>query len=396
MCDYRTESDFIGDKKIPTDAYYGINSIRGNENFNISTDKTDHILIKTMAWVKKACVLANLESEQIDKNIASAIITACDKLTDGSYDNQFIVNPIQGGGGTSFNMNANEVIANIALEILGHKKGDYNIVNPLNHVNMSQSTNDVFPTALNLALIIKLSPLCNAINSVKDTFLTKSQEMGSVMKMGRTHLNAASPISIGQCYDAYASVLIRDHERINTATDNLRTVPLGGTVIGTGYKTSPQYREYVIEHLKQVSGINVEVCANLADGIQNVDSYTALSAALKTCALNLSKIASDLRLLGSDKNYGIGDITLAPRQLGSSIIEDKVNPVMAELINQAAFLICGHDFTIGMAANGGQLELNVFKPIITYCLFKSIEIMTNALNLFNEYCLRDNIKYHSR
>ena len=396
MNDYRTEEDFISEQKIPIDAYYGINSIRGRENFDISADKNDNILIKTMAWVKKACVSANLDSGNIDNNIASAIIGACDKLINGSYDNQFIVNPIQGGGGTSFNMNTNEVIANIALEILGHEKGDYDVIGPLAHVNMSQSTNDVYPTALNLALILKLGPLCDALYAVKNTFDVKSKEIGSVIKMGRTHLNAAAPISFGQSFDAYASVLLRDYERINAVMESLSVVPLGGTVIGTDYKTSPKYREYVIGHLKQISGINVTSCANLADGIQNVDNYTALSSALKICVLNLSKIASDLRFLGSDKKYGVGDITLAPRQLGSSIIEDKVNPVMAELINQVAFLVCGHDLTISMAANGGQLELNVFKPIIAYCLFKSIDITANALNKFNKYCLCDNIQYHPR
>jgi len=391
MIKYRNEKDFLGEKEIPDDAYYGINAARGYDNFNINIDegKTDKILIKTMALVKKACVLANLECEAIDKNIAEAIKTACDKIMDGSCDNQFIVNPIQGGGGTSFNMTANEVIANIALEILGHKKGEYDIVNPLVHVNMAQSTNDVFPTAINLTLILKSKQLLNILSETIKTLLLKSKETESNIKMGRTHLNAASPISFGQCFDAYASVLSRDCERIKNVSESLRIVPLGGTVIGTGLDTSPQYRKCVIEHLRKASGIDVESCANLADGIQNADQYTSLSSALKICMLNLSKIASDLRLLGSDPKHGLGELQLPPRQLGSSIIPDKVNPVMAELINNISFIVCGNDLTVSMAAQAGQLELNVYKPVISYSLFKSIDLMTESIKLFDEFCLKD-------
>ena len=387
MPNYRIENDFIGEMEIPSDAYYGINALRGHENFDISAQPPDRTLIKTIAWVKKACALANRDSGKMDKDIEQAIAASCDKLAEGMYDDQFIVNPIQGGGGTSFNMNANEVLANITLETLGHNKGEYGIIGPLEHINMSQSTNDVFPTAINLALILRLGKLSESLSAARDTLLAKSHDMGSAMKMGRTHLNAAAPISFGQSFDAYASLLTRDLERIKTAADSLRKVPLGGTVIGTEYSTTPEYRDSVIACLRDVSGIEVEAYENLADGIQNVDCYTSLSASLKTCALNLSKIASDLRFLGSDRKHGIGDLALSPRQLGSSIIENKVNPVMAELINQVAYLVCGHDFAISMAANDGQLELNVFKPIITDCLFRSIDLMANSLDKFNAYCL---------
>jgi len=286
-------------------------------------------------------------------------------------------------------MNANEVIANIALEILGHEKGGYDIINPLAHVNMSQSTNDVLPAAINLALILKLDTLLSVINAAEETLLKKSAEFSLIMKMGRTHLNAASPISFGQCFDAYASMLTRDRERIIAAADGLRHVPLGGTVVGTGLSTTPEYRERVIAHLREVSGINIEASSNLADGIHNVDRYTALSSALKVCILNLSKIASDLRLLGSDKQYGIGEIILPPMQMGSSIIPDKVNPVMAELINNVSFIVCGHDLAISMAAQAGQLELNVYKPVISHCLFKSIDMMSESINLFERLYLRE-------
>jgi len=386
---YRIESDFLGDMQIPDDAYYGINAARGYENFNISDDKTDKILIKTIAWVKKACVLANFECGAINKNTADAIAAACDKIIGGEYDTQFIVNPIQGGGGTSLNMTANEIIANIALENLGLRKGGYDIINPLDHVNMSQSTNDVLPTAINLALILKLSPLLEALNTVKITLLNKSDETKSIIKMGRTHLNAASPISYGQCFDAYAAAVARDYTRIKETAETLRVVPLGGTVIGTGLNTTPKYRECVIGQLRKISKIDVAAYANLADGIQNTDQYTALSSVLKVCAANLSKIASDLRLLGSEPQHGVGEIILPPRQLGSSIIHKKVNPVMAEFINHVSFLVCGYDLTVNMASQAGQLELNVFKPTIAYCLFKSIDMMTGAIELFDKFCLKE-------
>ena len=388
MMDYRVETDFIGGLKIPADAYYGINAVRGRENFDVSDDKADSVLIKSIAWVKKACALANLDANEIRKEVALAIAGACDEIAAGKYNDQFIVNPIQGGAGTSFNMNANEVIANIALELIGSSRGRYEIIDPLAHVNLSQSTNDVFPTAINIALIQKLEPLCRSLSAAADILRSKSHEMESAMKMGRTHLNSAVPISFGQCFDAYAAVLVRDNDRIRSAAGSLRRVPLGGTVVGTGYKASAEYRNCVIDHLREISGTDVELCSNLADGIQNVDSYTALSAALKTCALNLSKIASDLRLLGSDKQHGIGDLSLPPRQIGSSIIENKVNPVMAELINHVAFLVCGYDTSISMAANDGQLELNVFKPVIAFCLFRAIGIIEKSLGKFSDFCLR--------
>ena len=387
MFEFRIESDFIGEMKIPSEAYYGINALRGYENFNISTQKADPLLIKTIAWVKKACALANMDSGKIDYDMASAIAAACDRLAKGEFDGQFIVNPIQGGGGTSFNMNANEVLANVVLEILGRQKGEYDVVGPLAHINMSQSTNDVFPTSINLALILRIAALTNSLSAVVETLLAKSHDMEAAMKMGRTHLNAAAPISFGQSFDAYASVIARDRERVSVASSKLCRVPLGGTVIGTEYSTTPEYRARVISRLRDISGIDVEPYANLADGIQNVDCYTTLSASLKTCVLNLSKIASDLRFLGSDGKHGIGDLRLSPRQLGSSIIENKVNPVMAELVNQVAYLVCGHDLTISMAANDGQLELNVFKPIIADCLFRSVDLMANSIDKFNDYCL---------
>jgi len=386
---HRNETDFIGDKKIADSAYYGINALRGHENFNISEDKVESTLIKAVAWVKKACALANLDCGGLDKKIADAIVYACDKIADGAYEEQFIVNPMQGGGGTSFNMNANEVIANIALEFLGHEKGSYNIIKPLAHVNMAQSTNDIFPTAINLALILKSIELLGILNAAEASLLEKSREFGAKIKMGRTHLNAAASISFGQCFDAHAQMLNRDSKRISAATDPLYSVPLGGTAVGTGLDTTLAYRESVIDRLREVTGIYIKADSNLADGIHNVDNYAALSSALKICMLNLSKMASDLRILGSDKQHGFGELALPPLQLGSSIIPDKVNPVISELINQVAFIVCGHDLSISMAAQAGQLELNVYKPVISHCLFKSINIMRESISLFDTLYLRE-------
>jgi len=401
MKEYRIEKDYLGGRKIPSDAYYGINAVRGRENFNISADKLDPVLIKSMAMVKKACAIANCDSGSNDcsggdghsgglaKGIALVISEACDRIIGGGYNDQFIVNPIQGGGGTSINMNANEVIANLALEILGQNKGEYEIIGPLKHVNMSQSTNDVFPTAVNLTLLSKLKRLLKAIDDAESILLAKSREFDSVIKMGRTHLNAAQPISFGQCFNACALMVTRDRVRIKAAANILRYVPFGGTIVGTGLGASPEYRKSAIEHLRKISGENVRLCSNLADGIQNADVYAALSSALKVCMLNLSKIASDLRLLGSEPQYGLGELQLPPRQIGSSFMPEKVNPVMPELINQVAFMVCGYDLTVSMAAQSGQLELNVFKPVIAYSLFKSIDMMTEAIELFNKYCLTD-------
>jgi aspartate ammonia-lyase len=389
MKKYRIEKDFLGEKQIPDDIYYGINTIRGYENFNINGDKTDGGLIRAVALVKKACAMANLECGSLNKDIAGAVIAACDKITEGGFDDQFIVNPLQGGGGTSLNMTANEVIANIALEILGCEKGAYDIINPLDHVNMSQSTNDVLPTAVNLTLIIKSKRLFLVLTALEKTLREKSEEMREALKMGRTHLNAASPVSFGQCFDVCASVLRRDHERIRAAAGALLNIPLGGTVIGTGLNTTPEYRGLVIKYLRRVSEIDFEACLNLADGIQNTDQYAALSSALKLCMLNLSKMASDLRLSGSDPQHGFGELALPPRQLGSSIISEKVNPVMAELINNISFMVCGYDLSVNMASQAGQLELNVYKPIISYCLFRSVDMMTEAIDLFDKFCLKN-------
>ncbi len=389
MDKFRIEKDLLGEMPIPAEAYYGIHTVRAYENFCVSDEKPDGVLIKTMAWVKKACVLANQDGNKIEADTAGAIADACNKIAAGGFNGQFIVNPIQGGAGTSFNMNANEVIANLSLEALGYEKSNYDIIDPLAHVNMSQSTNDVLPTALNLALILKLEPLLKALADAIETLHVKSKELESAVKMGRTHLNMAVPISFGQSFDAYAAVLDRDYERIKQVKNAIGKVPLGGTIVGTGLNTSPSYRKAVISHLQQISGIKVEACANLADGIQNVDDYTSLLSALKVCILNLSKIASDLRLLGSDAQYGIGELLIPARQIGSSFMPEKVNPVMAELINHVSFLVCGYDLAVSMAAQAGQLELNVYKPTISYCLFKSIGLMTEAISLFNEFCLKN-------
>jgi len=284
-------------------------------------------------------------------------------------------------------MNMNEVLANRALELIGEEKGNYKVISPNTHVNMSQSTNDIFPSSINLALIIKIDYILEVLDKLKDTLLHKSQELKPIFRMGRTHLNAAEPISIGQYFNACTTQLIRDIRKILQVKEFLKYIPLGGTIIGVGSKASKRYRKCATKNLRAISGINIKACPDLIDGIQSVGNYNTLSSFLKECAINLSKMASDLRLMGSESKYGFGDIVLPSRQIGSSFMPEKVNPVIPELINQISFIVCGYDLSISMAAQAGQLELNVFKPVISHCLFKMLDIMTESISLFNKFCL---------
>jgi len=383
----RTEQDDISKEYIDGNAFYGINALRGQSLFAVSDDKVDAKLIETMAWVKKACTMANYDCGLLENTIVQAIITACEMISEGRYDEQFIVNTIQGGGGTSFNMNMNEVIANVALKILGYEKGRYDIVDPLKHVNLSQSTNDTYPTAINMALFDKLDGLLSVINDFNQALRNKSREFSGIFRIGRTHLNSALPITYEQNFNAYFSMFERDYERIRRVRSDLLVVPLGGTMIGTGSGASDEYRQKVIEHLRKISGLDVRACANLSDGIQNVDIYATLSSALKILALNLSKMASDLRLMSADWHDDGERLSLPRQQLGSSFMPSKTNPVMPELVNQVSFMVCGYDTAISIAAQAGQLELNVFKPLISHCLFKSIDMMANAIGLFGRFCI---------
>jgi len=384
---YRIEKDFLGEKEIPADAYYGVQTMRAVENFPITGYRLHTSLITAMAMVKKAAALANMEVSRLNPRLGKVIVQAADEIIEGKWHDQFIVDPIQGGAGTSINMNTNEVIANRGLELLGEKKGDYFHLSPNTHVNMSQSTNDAFPTAIHIAVLKELEKLLATMEKMRDAFGQKAQEFDDVIKMGRTHLQDAVPIRLGQEFEAYRRVLDRDIKRISQSRQHLYEVNMGATAVGTGLNADPRYIELVVQKLAEISGLPLVRAENLVDATQNTDAYTEVSAALKVCMMNMSKIANDLRLMASGPRAGLGEITLPARQPGSSIMPGKVNPVMAEVINQVAFQVIGNDHTICLASEAGQLELNVMEPVLVFNLLQSISIMNNAFRVFTEYCL---------
>ncbi len=384
---YRTERDFLGEKEIPSDVYYGVQTLRAVENFPITGYKIHEEMIKALAIVKKAAALANMDVTRLYDGLGKAIVQAAEEIIDGKWHDYFIVDPIQGGAGTSMNMNANEVIANRALEILGYSKGDYSKLSPNSHVNMSQSTNDVFPTAIHLSTLSLLEKLLVTMKTMHGVFKEKAKQFDHVIKMGRTHLQDAVPIRLGQEFEAYSRVLERDMKRISNTRDHLYEVNMGATAVGTGLNADPRYIENVVKHLATISGFPLVGAEHLVDATQNTDAYTEVSAALKVCMMNMSKIANDLRLMASGPRAGLGEISLPARQPGSSIMPGKVNPVMPELINQVAFQVIGNDHTICLASEAGQLELNVMEPVLVFNLLQSISIMNNAFGVFTHHCL---------
>lgn len=384
---YRIEKDFLGEKQITKDAYYGIQTLRASENFPITGYRIHEEMIKALGIVKKSAALANMDVKRLYEGLGKAIVQASDELISGQWHDQFIVDPIQGGAGTSINMNANEVITNRALEILGHEKGDYQHLSPNTHVNMSQSTNDVFPTAIHISTLNMLERLLDTVEYMQGEFKKKAVQFDSVIKMGRTHLQDAVPIRLGQEFEAYSRVLERDIKRIKQSRQHLYEVNMGATAVGTGLNANPKYIEQVVKHLAANSGLPLVTAENLVDATQNTDAYTEVSAALKVCMMNMSKIANDLRLMASGPRAGLNEINLPARQPGSSIMPGKVNPVMAELINQIAFQVIGNDNTICLASEAGQLELNVMEPVLVFNLLQSISIMNNGFRSFTDNCL---------
>ena len=387
--DFRIEKDFIGEKSVPQEAYYGIQTLRAVENFPITGYPMNENLIKAIAIVKKSAAQANQLTGQLDEKIAEAICQASDEIIAGKFHDQFIVDPIQGGAGTSMNMNANEVIANRALENLGLEKGNYAVISPNTHVNMSQSTNDAFPTAIHIATLDKVKDLLVVMDELLETFKKKAEEFNPWLKMGRTHLQDAVPIRLGQEFEAYGRVLQRDIQRISMSRQYLYEVNMGATAVGTGLNADPLYIKKVVEFLSQNSGIDLISAENLVDATQNTDAYVQVSAALRGCMINMSKISNDLRLMSSGPRTGLAEITLPARQPGSSIMPGKVNPVMAEVLNQVAFQVIGNDHTICLASEAGQFELNVMEPVLVFNLLQSLEIMTNVFTVFSNYCLED-------
>ncbi|GIN92255.1 aspartate ammonia-lyase [Siminovitchia terrae] len=383
----REEKDFLGTKEVPVDAYYGIQTLRAVENFPITGNKLHEELIKALAIVKKAAALANTEVGLLPGEIGQAIVEASQEIIEGKLHDQFIVDPIQGGAGTSMNMNANEVIANRALELLGKKKGDYASISPNSHVNMAQSTNDSVPTAIHVAVLNVLDGLLLVMENMQATFEAKQKEFDHVVKMGRTHLQDAVPIRLGQEFGAYSRVIGRDIKRIRRSKEGLYEVNLGATAVGSGLNADPKYIKLAVEYLEDISGLPMLAAANLVDATQNTDAYTEVSAALKICMTNMSKIANDLRFMASGPRAGLAELNLPARQPGSSIMPGKVNPVMAELINQIAFQVIGNDQTVSLASEAGQFELNVMGPVLVYNLMDSITVMTNGFRVFTEYCV---------
>lgn len=387
MSEYRIEKDLLGTKEVPKDAYYGIQTMRAVENFPITGYPPHKELIKAFGYVKKAAAIANAEVGVLNQKIADAIVKASEEVIEGKLHEYFIVDSIQGGAGTSFNMNANEVIANRAIELLGGSKGEYILVSPNTHVNMAQSTNDAFPTAIHIAVFNLAKGLIDALENLKNSLEKKEKEFDDVIKMGRTHLQDAVPIRLGQEFGAYAKVIGRDIVRIKQSVQHLGEVNMGATAVGTGLNALPAYITRVVEILAELTEHPITSAENLVDATQNTDSYTEVSSALKILAINLSKMANDLRLMASGPRTGINEINLPARQPGSSIMPGKVNPVMAEVINQISFQVIGNDHTISLASEAGQLELNVMEPVLVFNLLQSLSILQNGITVFTKYLI---------
>ena len=385
--EFRSEHDSIGERAVPKDAYYGVQSLRAAENFHITGLTMHPEIIDSIAEIKKASAITNHEIGLLDKKVADAIVKACDEIVEGKLHDEFIVDPIQGGAGTSLNMNANEVIANRAIELLGGEKGDYTLVNPNDHVNCGQSTNDVFPSAGKMAVLKLLIKAQIQLERLYKELVKKAEEFDDVLKMGRTQLQDAVPIRLGQEFRAYSEAIRRDVARIEHAQDEMRCLNMGGTAVGTGINADEMYLHRIVPNLSKVSGLRLIQAFDLIDATQNLDGFVAVSGAVKTCAVNLSKMCNDLRLMSSGPRCGFGEINLPARQNGSSIMPGKVNPVIPEVVNQVAFNIMGNDLTVTMAAEAGQLELNAFEPIIFWNLTHAVEFLTYAVNTLTDHCI---------
>ena len=388
--DFRFEHDLLGKKSVPSDAYYGIHTLRAIENFKISNAKIsdNHIMVKALAKTKKACALANGEIGTLDKKIADIIARACDEIIlNNKCLTQFPTDVFQGGAGTSVNMNANEVIANLALELLGHTKGSYDIIHPNDHVNKCQSTNDAYPTAFRVALYEHLLLLIDAVRSLDESFDKKAMEFRSVLKMGRTQLQDAVPMSLGQEFNAFSTLLKEDIKLINQIKNLILEVNLGATAIGTGINTPIEYAPLAVEKLRLITGHDFILSEDLIEATSDCGAYVMISGALKRLAMKLSKICNDLRLLSSGPRAGLKEINLPELQAGSSIMPAKVNPVIPEVVNQVCFKVMGNDLTITLAAEAGQLQLNVMEPVIASSIFESISLLKNACYNLKDKCV---------
>ena len=386
----RLEKDLLGTLEVPAEAYYGIQTLRAVNNFRLSGVTLSHYpkLVVALAMVKQAAAEANYRLGYLPGDKYEAIVMACTKIINGEYHDQFVVDMIQGGAGTSTNMNANEVIANVALEILGHGKGEYKYLHPNNDVNMAQSTNDAYPTAIRLGLLLGHDTLLSSLESLIESLSGKAVEFASVLKMGRTQLQDAVPMTLGQEFRAFATTLGEDLGKLKTiAPDLLTEVNLGGTAIGTGINADPGYQTLAVRSLAEISGQPLKPAADLIEATSDMGAFVLFSGMLKRLAVKLSKICNDLRLLSSGPRTGINEINLPARQPGSSIMPGKVNPVIPEAVNQVAFEVIGNDLALTLAAEGGQLQLNVMEPLIAYKIFDSIRLLKRAMDMLREHCI---------
>lgn len=385
----RLEHDLLGNFDVPVGAYYGVQTLRAIENFDISGQKLNFypLLIDALAMVKKGAALANHELGLLTDDVCNAICRACDEILNSKFHFHFVVDMIQGGAGTSTNMNANEVIANSALEILGYQKGEYEYCHPNNHVNLSQSTNDAYPTAVKIALVNSTEKMIPALRDLIAAFHEKANEFSHIIKMGRTQLQDAVPMTLGQEFEAYAATLSEEIERLRQNSNLFTEINMGATAIGTGINADPDYPQIVLRHLRDITKLDLKLATNLVEATQDTGVFVIFSSAVKRLAVKLSKISNDLRLLSSGPRAGFNEINLPPMQPGSSIMPGKVNPVIPEVVNQIAFKVIGNDLTVTLAAEAGQLELNVMEPVIVYSLFESIDMLINGMNTLNYKCV---------
>ena len=386
--DTRKEVDPLGERLIPRDSYFGIQTLRATENFPVSGIKAPLPFIRAYVLIKKAAALANLQVGCLEEKKARAIIAACDEVLAGKLLDQFVVDVFQAGAGTSFNMNVNEVLANRALEILGKQKGDYKNVSPNDHVNMGQSTNDTFPTALHISVLMALQPLLTALDELAEAFEELEKKNAHVLKSGRTHLQDAVPVTIGQEFGAYGSAIANACAELRKRQENLYSVALGGTAVGTGTNAHPKYKPIAVAELAKLTGFPLKPAPNNFEALQSQRLAQTVSSGLKELALELIRIANDLRLLASGPTTGFNEIALPPVQPGSSIMPGKVNPVMAECLDMVAYQVIGNDLATSLAAQAGQMELNVMTPTIMYNMLFSIQILSNFIPVFTKKCVK--------
>ena len=378
----RTEHDSLGNLEVPDDVYYGVQTMRAIENFHITGQKLDPDFIVALAQVKKAAALANMDTGRLPHDIGDLLVKAADEIIAGEHIDQFPVDPIQGGAGTSVNMNMNEVLCNRALELRGEAKGRYDIISPNNHANMAQSTNDSFPTGIKVCLAAKGLVFLAALEHLASELEKKSEEYRDILKMGRTHLQDAVPITLGQEMGAYASAVRRSMGRIQFVLDNLHTINMGGTAVGTGLNAEPAYIEAVAKRLSEITGESYTTAHNIIDATNNTDAFADFSSALKNAALVLIKLANDFRLMASGPRCGLNELRLPMRQPGSSIMPGKVNPVIAEVLDQACYQVIAGDLAVTFGVENGQFELNVMEPVMAFNMFNSLNYITRAVNTF--------------